>query len=177
VTLSCCDTLRNAPDKRLTRSIVALFILILPLLEIAGFVVVGSQIGALATVGLVIASAVLGAILVRIQGFGALRRAQLAVETGGKPDREIVHGALILVAGILLMIPGFITDIAGLLLFIPPVRDAVWRALRNRIAIVTAGSRPAARHAPPGGPVVDLDEDEYREVNPASPWRRTLPDE
>ena len=88
-----------------------------------------------------------------------------------------MHGALILVAGILLMIPGFITDIAGLLLFIPPVRDVVWQALRSRIAIVTAGSRPAARRAPPGGPVVDLDEDEYREVDPASPWRRTLPDE
>ena len=161
----------------MTRTLAAFFILILPLLEIAGFVVVGSQIGALATVGLVIASAVLGAMLVRIQGFGALRRAQAAADTGGKPDREIVHGALILVAGILLIIPGFITDIAGLLLFIPPVRDVAWRALRSRISIVTAGGRASASRPPPGGPVIDLDEDEYREVDPASPWRRNLPDE
>lgn len=161
----------------MTRSLVALFILILPLLEIAGFVVVGSQIGALATVGLVIASAVLGAWLVRVQGFGALRRAQLAAATGGKPDREIVHGALILVAGILLMIPGFITDIIGLLLFIAPVRDLAWNALRSRISIIRPGNPASASRPRQGGRVIDLDEDEYREIDPASPWRKKLPDE
>ncbi|MGB6117381.1 MAG: FxsA family protein [Mesorhizobium sp.] len=159
----------------MTRTLITLFVLFLPLLEIAGFVVVGSEIGALATVALVIAAGVLGAILVRVQGFGALRRAQMAAETGGQPDREIVHGALILVAGILLMIPGFITDILGLLLFIPPVRDIAWKALRNRISIITPRGRAPGAARQTQARVIELDETDYKHVDPSSPWRRDTP--
>jgi UPF0716 protein FxsA len=160
------------------RSVIALFILILPLLEIAGFVVVGSRIGALATVGLVIASGVLGSVLLRIQGMSALRRAQIEAQAGGAPDREIVHGAMIMLAGLLLIIPGFITDIIGLLLFIPAVRDIAWNAIRSRIIIV--GGRGTTAAGGRGGrqtKVIDLDEQDYREVDEnGSPWRKTGPE-
>ena len=163
----------------MTRSIIGLFILVLPLLEIAGFVVVGSKIGALATIGLVIASAILGAVLLRIQGMSALRRAQVVAANGSAPDREIVHGAMIVLAAILLMIPGFITDIVGLLLFLPPVRDLAWNALRSRIVVTGGGfgfTRDGARRGPK---VIDLDEQDYRDLDPdaSSPWRRPRADE
>lgn len=160
------------------RSTIALFILILPLLEIAGFVVVGSRIGALATVGLVIASGVLGSVLLRIQGMSALRRAQIAAQTGGAPDREIVHGAMIVLAGLLLIIPGFITDIIGLLLFIPAVRDVAWNAIRSRIIIVgSKGGAASAGRSTRQTKVIDLDEQDYREIDEnGSPWRKNGPD-
>lgn len=156
----------------MARTLISLFILALPLLEIAGFVVVGRQIGVLGTIGLVLLSGVVGAMLLRRQGLGALRRAQMEAATGGSPDREIVHGTMILLAGILLMIPGFVTDIIGLLLFIPAVREQAWKALRSRIAVRTAGfARPGSNGR--GGRVVDLDETEYRPADPkGSPWRQ-----
>lgn len=158
----------------MTRTILGIFFLLLPLLEIAGFVVVGSRIGALATVGLVIASAVLGALLLRIQGIGALQRAQIQVQAGGAPDREIVHGAMIVLAGLLLIIPGFITDIIGLLLFLPPVRDLAWNAIRSRIVVVGTGFGMRGGQARRETKVIDLDEQDYREIDGKgpSPWRR-----
>lgn len=158
----------------MTRTIFGIFFLLLPLLEIAGFVVVGSRIGALATVGLVIASAILGALLLRIQGIGALRRAQVQAQAGGAPDREIVHGAMIVLAGLLLIVPGFITDIIGLLLFLPPVRDLAWNAIRSRIVVVGTGFSMRGAQARRETKVIDLDERDYREVdgNASSPWRR-----
>ena len=160
-----------------SRTIIGLFVMLLPLLEIAGFVVVGSQIGALATVALVVVSTVLGAFLLRFQGFGALRRAQAAAETGGEPDREIAHGAMILIAGMLLIIPGFITDFFGLLLFIPAVRDLAWKAVRSRITIVPSGNgRGWGPVQTRNDKVIDLDEGDYHQVDPSSPWRRNKPE-
>ena len=81
---------------------------------------------------------------------------------------------MILLAGVLLLIPGFVTDIIGLLLFLPPVRDLAWRFLRRRIDIVTTGfggfSRPSAGSR---DKTIDLDEDEYSAApDRDSPWRR-----
>jgi UPF0716 protein FxsA len=156
------------------RALPALLFLLMPLLEIAGFVVVGSQVGVLGTIGLVVASAILGSVLLRVQGFGALRRAQVEAATGGTPDREIVHGAMILVAGILLIIPGFITDLVGLLLFLPPVRDLAWRALRARLVVVSSRDGFAASSRRSRDPrVIDLDADDYSETErDDSPWNR-----
>lgn len=158
----------------MNRSVIGLFILLLPLLEIAGFVVVGSRIGALATVGLVIASAVLGSVLLRVQGMSALRRAQAQVQAGAAPDREILHGAMIVLAALLLIIPGFITDVVGLLLFLPPVRAIAWNAIRSRLVVVRSASGMRPGRPSQGPKVIDLDEQDYREVdgNATSPWRR-----
>ena len=112
--------------------VIPIFILALPLIEIAGFVVVGRQIGVLPTLGLVVATGILGAILLRIQGFGVMTRIRKETQAGRDPSREVAHGVMVLLAGVLLLIPGFVTDIIGLLLFLPPVRDLAWRYLRRR---------------------------------------------
>ncbi|TIT49164.1 MAG: membrane protein FxsA, partial [Mesorhizobium sp.] len=101
-------------------SLLPFFLLALPLLEIAGFVVVGREVGALATVG-----------LVRHQGFGVMARIRAEMAAGHDPSRQLAHGAMIVVAAVLLIIPGFITDIIGLLLFLPPVRDFAWSRLKG----------------------------------------------
>ncbi|MBL8584674.1 MAG: membrane protein FxsA, partial [Rhizobiaceae bacterium] len=110
-----------------------LIVLLLPLIEIAGFVVVGSHIGVLWTIALVLASTVAGSVLLRYQGFGVMNRMRAEVEAGRDPSREVAHGVMILLAAILLLIPGFVTDIFGILLFIPPVREIAWRFLKRRV--------------------------------------------
>lgn len=168
--------------------VIPLFILALPFLEIAGFVIVGREIGVLYTLALVIASGILGAILLRIQGFGVMARIRRELDAGGDPGREVAHGAMIMLAGVLLLIPGFVTDIIGLLLFLPPVRDAAWRFLRSRVSISAGGfggfARPGAASGRPKGrrgKTIDLDTDEYSSGPDAgpnagsradSPWRR-----
>jgi UPF0716 protein FxsA len=150
----------------------SLILLALPLIEIAVFVLVGSQIGVLPTIGLVILSAVAGGILVRIQGFGILTRIRQQLESGRDPGRELAHG----------MIPGFVTDILGILLFIPPIRDFGWYLVRDRITVV-GGGLGGARWNQQGGDrsgrkTIDLDADEYsKEGDKTSPWRRLDRDE
>ncbi len=152
-----------------------LLFLALPLVEIAGFVLVGGAIGVLPTIGLVIATSLAGSMLLRIQGFGTLGRIRAVIEAGRDPGRELAHGLMILAAGILLIIPGFVTDIVGILLFVPPLRDLAWRMLRRTI-VVRAASRPMAgfgsRHPgrPGGARTIDLDQDEYS-ANRETPWR------
>jgi UPF0716 protein FxsA len=159
-------------------SFLPLFLLALPLLEIAGFVVVGRQVGALATVGLVLASSIAGALLLRHQGFSVMTRIRAEMDAGRDPSRQLAHGAMIVLAAILLIIPGFITDIIGLLLFLPPVRDLAWRALKGRVVLATnfstGGFRGRQRDK-----VIDLDDGDYsrsddyaRGPDHNSPWRR-----
>lgn len=155
----------------------ALLALALPLIEIAGFVLVGSRIGVLPTIGLVLAGAISGVMLLRIQGFGLLSRIRTDVAAGRDPGRQLLHGVMIAMAGLLLLIPGFFTDIVGLLLFIPGVRELGWRALKGRLAsrpLRTGARRPAGQT---GGPVIELDPGDYaRRADPGSPWSRREPD-
>ncbi len=166
-----CRTNRTVP------LIVSAMLLLLPLAEIATFVVVGSKIGALATVALTIATSVIGAVLMRWQGFGILGRLQRELDKGGSPGRELAHGAMVLLAGVLLLIPGFLTDLLGFLLFIPPIRDLAWRLLRSRATVVTYFSFTGFRttHSRDDH-IIDLDEDEFSRTTPrkrgSSPWRR-----
>ncbi len=161
--------------------LIPLILLLLPLLEIATFVLVGSEIGVLATIGLVLLSAVLGMFLLRTQGVSALARAQLDLRAGSDPGPQLVKAVMTVVAAVLLLIPGFLTDAVAILLLIPAVRSAVWRLLKGRLAASGrfasfeggfgstrwSGGRPAGR-----GNVIDLDEDDYsRDGNPGSPWR------
>jgi UPF0716 protein FxsA len=101
-------------------------LLLLPLIEIAGFAWVGSQIGALNTVLLVLLSGALGIVLLQRQGLDALRKAQGRLQAGQAPVREAFDGLCLALAGILLVIPGFLTDIIALLLFLPPIRQAMF---------------------------------------------------
>lgn len=138
---------------------IVLFTLIaLPLIEIAVFVLVGSEIGALATVGLVIATTCLGAVLLRIQGFGIMTRLRKTMDKGGQPGRDLVHGFMVMLAGVLLFLPGFVTDLIGLVLFIPPVRDLAWRFLASRITVVNVGGFQRGRGS---RRTIDLDDEEF----------------
>ncbi|WP_296739592.1 FxsA family protein [Mesorhizobium sp.] len=158
-------------------SLFPLFLLLLPLLEIAGFVIVGREVGALATVGLVILSSIAGSLLLRHQGFGVMARVRAEMDAGRDPSRQLAHGAMIVLASILLIIPGFITDIFAILLLLPPVRDLAWRLLKSRIVVATSftggGFRGRGRDK-----VIDLDNADYsRDDYPNrpdhnSPWRR-----
>uniref|UniRef100_UPI00333941F6 FxsA family protein n=1 Tax=Mesorhizobium sp. M0047 TaxID=2956859 RepID=UPI00333941F6 len=163
-------------------SFLPLFVLALPLLEIAGFVVVGRQVGALATVGLVLASSVAGALLLRHQGFGVMTRIRAEMDAGRDPSRQLAHGAMIMLAAILLIIPGFITDIIGLLLFLPPVRDLAWRALKGRVVLATSFSTGGFRGRQ-RDKTIDLEDGDYsreddfkRGPDHNSPWRRLKDD-
>jgi UPF0716 protein FxsA len=169
----------SSPDENPAKSVLArlfpLILLLLPLVEIAGFVIVGSQIGVLWTIALVLASSVAGASLLRYQGFGVIKRMQAEVQAGRDPGREIAHGAMILLAAVLLLIPGFVTDIFGLLLFIPPVRELAWRFLKRRVDVTTGFVFTGNGGAGSGrGRVIDLDEGDYssRPDKPDSPWKR-----
>lgn len=155
--------------------IVPLLLIGLPLVEIALFIVVGGWIGVLPTIALVIATTVAGSILLRVQGLGLLQRIRAETEAGRTPGRELVHGAMIVVAALLLLLPGFLTDFLGLLLFVPFLRDLIWSAIGRQAVVVTRfdmrGGRPGRNGG--RGPVIDLDADDYSsKTDPGSPWRR-----
>jgi UPF0716 protein FxsA len=152
---------------------IPLFLLVLPLLEIAGFVLVGRQIGVLATLGLIVATGIAGGMLLRFQGFGVMTRIRRDIEAGRDPGRELAHGIMILVAGLLLLIPGFLTDILGILLFVPQVRDLGWRFLKSRVNFAADLSTMSGFARGGRGRTIDLDPDDYSKGgSPGSPWRQ-----
>nr|WP_254799286.1 FxsA family protein [Falsochrobactrum sp. TDYN1] len=149
--------------------------LAMPFIEIAGFVIIGSEIGVLATLGLIILSAMLGFFLLRVQGIGLLQRIRTETAAGRVPDREMVHGAMLVLAAILLIVPGFVTSAIGLLLFIPPIRDLVWeRAVRGRMVVTATSTRYSqgyGRAQPRDDHVIDLDPEDYTDKGDEnSPW-------
>ena len=99
-----------------------LILIIVPIIEITLFVQIGGAIGLGWTLLVILATAMLGARAIRRQGIDALARAQAQMATGRPPVGEIVHGVLILMAGILLLTPGFMTDALGFLLLVPATR-------------------------------------------------------
>ncbi|MGE8105700.1 FxsA family protein [Allorhizobium sp. NPDC080224] len=147
--------------------------LIAPLVEIASFILVGQAIGVLPTLGLIILAAFAGVILLRYQGAGILRRLQSEAQRGMDPGRELVRGALLVVAAFLLIVPGFFGDIIGILLFLPFVRDLAWRLIKPRLIVRSSFSDAGFRTSRPSDEnVVDLGDDEYqREPDRNSPWR------
>lgn len=116
--------------------IFALFI-ILPAIELAVLIEVGRHIGILATLALIVTTGVLGAYLARSQGLAVLRQMRVETAAGRLPAEPLVDGVIILLAGAVLLTPGFLTDIAGFLCLIPAFRRMVkamlWRKL-NRMA-------------------------------------------
>lgn len=100
----------------------ALFVLT-PLAELYLLIEVGSGIGGLSTIALCLLTAVIGGVLVRIQGLQTLFRVREMMNRGEPPAEQMLHGLMIATAGLLLFLPGFITDGIGFLLLIPPVRD------------------------------------------------------
>jgi len=106
--------------------------LVVPIVEVALFVVVGGRIGVGWTLAVVVATAVFGSWMVTRQGRETWLRFREELASGVYPGRSLAHGALIVVAGTLLLTPGFLTDAVGLLLLLPPVREAVRRWILRR---------------------------------------------
>ena len=137
----------------------ALFVAV-PIVEIALFIQVGGVLGLWPTLAIVILTALAGTALMRAEGRGAMASLQRSLSEGGDPSGPIAHGAMILVAGVLLLTPGYFTDALGLALLLPPVRAALIRfgaarmaaGLRSgRVVMTTSGGFGAAPGAGPGG--------------------------
>lgn len=149
-----------------------LFVIFLgvPLAEIAAFIVIGERIGLGWTLAMVVVTAVIGSVLLRIQSFAVINKIRADMESGRVPGAAIGHGAMILVAGLLLLTPGFVTDTVGIMLFVPAVRGMIWRFVRSRLEVSVVGD-PRRPHADKR--TVDLDPDDYSETpDPSSPWHR-----
>jgi UPF0716 protein FxsA len=104
---------------------------LVPAFEIYLFIKVAATIGTLQTITMIILTGVLGAYLARREGFAVLRRLQSQLQAGHLPTDELVDGAMILVGGALLLTPGFLTDVLGFALMIPPLRTLLKDLLRN----------------------------------------------
>lgn len=182
---------RQEPETTMPFLILALFIVV-PLAEIAVFIAAGEAIGLLPTIITVIVTAVIGTYLLQRQGLSAMARTQEAMAAGQMPVESIVDGIYLLVAGALLLTPGFITDGVGFLLFVPPVRrwlakHAFRYVMRNAdIHVTTTGSRPDPRADSTGpvyddgqGPIIDGEFEHMDQESPShrrgksstSPWR------
>ena len=130
---------------RLLPSLFAVF-LIVPLIEVWLLVTVGSLIGAGWTIFLIVLTAVIGAALVRAQGLSTLARSQESLRQGELPAVELLEGAALLLAGALLLTPGFFTDTIGFVLLVPPLRRRIIRAwglgsLKQRFSASSAATR------------------------------------
>src|SRR5215212_10606208 len=113
-------------------ALVALFILV-PIAELYVILKVGDAIGAIWTVLILAADSVLGSLLLRAQGRAVWRRFNEALAAGRMPHREVMDGVLVIFGGAFLITPGFLTDIVGLFLLLPPTRGVVRRIVAQRI--------------------------------------------
>ncbi len=117
-----------------------LLLIVAPLVELYVVLRVGASIGALNTIALLVAVGVIGSWLVKRQGLAVAGRMRQQLEAGGDPSRQLVDGFLVLAAGVLLVLPGFVSDVIGLLLLVPPVRAVAARGILRR-----AGRQRATR--------------------------------
>lgn len=107
---------------------------LIPIIELYTLVQVGSVIGGWTTVGIVIFTGAVGAWLARMEGMATMLRVRESLHRGAMPADEMVEGVLILVAGIVLLTPGFMTDAMGLLLLFPPTRKPIAKWLRRQFS-------------------------------------------
>jgi len=140
-----------------------------PLLELALLIEVGARIGALPTIGLCLLTAILGGLLVRSQGGQVIATLRRQLDRGRLPVEEAFHGVCILAAGLLLLTPGFVTDVLGFTLLVPAVRHRLYEILRRRMEarIVDLRETPV----PPEPSLIDVDYEEIDEDEKVPPGR------
>lgn len=141
-------------------------LLLLPLAEIAMFVLVGQKIGVMATIGLVLVSTLLGLVVIRRQGLGMAKNLNAAQMNPDEASTRVMGGMLHMVAGLLLAVPGFITSALGLLLLLPLTRNLMWRTLKPDVVFTRTGGfykGPGQNSGEPrhGPSVIDLDVDDF----------------
>ncbi|MGD2119819.1 MAG: FxsA family protein [Chromatiales bacterium] len=128
-----------------------------PLIELYFMLAVGGQIGAFSTVMLVIFTAVVGGLLVRQQGFSTMMRMRETMQRGETPALEMLEGAVLLMCGLMLLLPGFITDAIGFVLLIPPVRQRFILWLLKRGRFITPAGAPPGHTRKESGRVIEID--------------------
>lgn len=148
--------------------LIFLVLFAIPFVEIALFIEIGGRIGLWNTLALVVLTALAGAWLLRMQGFCTLRRVRESLARNVFPAAELFDGLCLLIAGVLLLTPGFFTDALGLLLMIPPVRHlmrvwAWWMISRHEGTRVCIDGEEVTR-GPRGSDIIDGD---YRVIDPS----------
>ena len=110
-----------------------LLFLLVPIAELALIIKVGAEIGVASTIVVLLAVSAVGAWLVRREGLGVMRRVQEQLARGVVPARELTDGFMIMLAGALMLTPGFLTDLVAIALLLPPVRAAVRATIARRV--------------------------------------------
>lgn len=133
--------------------LLALLVLV-PLAEVWVIMQVGSSLGIVTTVALLIGVSVFGTALAKHEGVRVFRSFMTAIDKGEMPSRDIIAGACLLLSGLLFLVPGFVTDVLGILLLLPPVRGGLARfVLRRR----SGRSNVRVVRATYSGPIVDVE--------------------
>ncbi len=114
----------------------ALLFLVVPLVELYVIIQVGQAIGALNTVAILLLDSLIGGWLMKREGLAVFRRVQLKLSQGEVPGADLVDGFLILFGGALMLTPGFVSDLVGIALLLPPVRMVVRRVLARRFRMI-----------------------------------------
>ena len=150
-----------------------------PIIEIALFIQVGGAIGLWPTLAIVIATALAGSLLLRSQGLATMQALQSSVAQGKNPMQPIAHGALILVAGVMLLTPGFFTDFVGFILLLPPSRTLLIRLgaakLAGRTVVFSRATAGENSQTPAASDIVDADftvSEESPPIRGNSGWTR-----
>jgi UPF0716 protein FxsA len=115
--------------------IIPILLILAPVIEIAVFITVGQAIGVWKVVALIVLSAVVGIMLLRYKSLSVLKKINREIRQGQTPEAGLFDGFLIVAGAILLIIPGFVSDVIGLLLLIPFVRGGVWRFIKSRVTV------------------------------------------
>ena len=148
-----------------------------PVIEIILFIEVGGWIGLWPTIAIVVGTAFAGTTLLRIQGLAVFQRARDSASRNELPVQEVFDGLCLLVAGVLLLTPGFFTDALGFMLLVPLFRkiagETIWRWLSNRGHINLEGFDSASHGSSGPGPVIDGD---FEEVKTQAPSKAKLPE-
>lgn len=140
--------------------IVLLGFLLLPLIEIALFVVVGQAIGLWPTLLGVVLTGLIGALVLRWQGIAALREMQVRLQRGEIPARQMGDTMLIGLGGLLLLLPGYFTDLVGLLLLLPLTRTLIYRLLARNLKVVEVTTSYRRADNPD---LIELDRTDWRD--------------
>jgi UPF0716 protein FxsA len=154
--------------------LIPVLLLFVPAIEIVVFIKVGQAIGAWKVLALVFLSAIVGVALLRYQSMGVLRTLDHDLKRGRTPDAGLFDGFLIVVGAVLLIIPGFVTDIVGLLLMIPFVRRLVRNVLKSRVTVKGFSSYRGGFRRRRQEDVVDLSPEDFERQEPRNPPRPTI---
>lgn len=158
---------------------------VVPIVEIGLFLQVGSYIGVPATLALIIMTAIAGTMLVRSQGIDVIRKLQGSANRGEMPVAALIQGLFVLIAGVLLLTPGFATDALGFALLIPPVRELiaakVWKFIEPNVVTSTQWSSTRSNNTTnsSGATIIDIEAVEIDDAdnNNAGKPKDRLPDQ